>query len=280
MPTVPDPPSRRRYLSALVGGTVLASAGATALAAVDLTTTSSTWGGTVRYRGLEIAGGPADEPLPQVPVRVDDEGYLHGRFPAASGDEIPTTELGGVRYSAEWFRYCDATEHPGLRGDADGDTYLRAAELPPPDLEGSPLPSYGWQREAVAPGDRLHVSHFDDYRSWTNGIGTAGIGKPAMATWRSQETDQPLHVQVLRSERVPGDVAGDDRWLAASTDAGFIAWSARCTNWCAVTAFKGYAASEKFAGADLAYCPRHQSTFDPFSVVASTQVTPRWEDGD
>jgi Rieske Fe-S protein len=263
----PDSSPRRRFLAGLVGGTALSAAGAAGAATVYLSTEDATWGGKIGYRGPRSVTGPADRALPQVPVRVDDDGYLHGRFPAAAGDGVPTTTLGGVDYSAEWFRYCGGTTHPGLRADADQDTYLRAAP-------GSP---YEWQAEALAPGERLHVSAFEDYRTWSNGVGTDGVGKPAMATWRSRGTDETIHVQVLRSARVPGGVDGDDDWLAASTDVGFVAWMADCVNRCAVTAFKGYESSETFDAGDVVYCPRHQSLFDPFEVVADSFAAPKWE---
>lgn len=261
-----DGSRRRRFLAGLVSGSAIATAGITAATTLQRSTRAGTWGGRIRYRGPRNVTGPADRALPQVPVAVDDDGYLHGRWPSSTEGQVPVEVIGGVRYSPEWFRYCEAEEHPGLRPAAGQDTLLRAAPDPP----------YVWQAAALTPGEPLHVSAFSDYATWGNGVGTDGLGKPAMATWRSQGPVPTIRVQVLRSGRVP-DVAGDDAWVRASTDRSFVAWRADCPNYCAITAFKAYESSERFDAGDLVYCPRHQSLFDPFEVVESTFVAPRWE---
>jgi hypothetical protein len=42
------------------------------------------------------------------------------------------------------------------------------------------------------------VSDFENFEAWSNGIGEDGIGKPAMATWRSQDlpASGPMPVQI------------------------------------------------------------------------------------
>lgn len=268
VPEPPAGPTRRRFLTGVVGSAV-AAAGAT-VAAVSIgamTSSRGSGGGRVPYRGMRNVTGPAPRALPQVPVAVDEEGFLRGIWPAATTDGVPVATLGGVRYSADWFRYCGFADRPAFTGDAERDTYLRAAPYPP----------YEWQATAYDPGERLHVSDFSDYESWENGVGTPGLGKPAMATWRSREAHTPFRVQVLRSARVPALREGD-AWLRASTDREFIACAAHCTYGCAATAFKAYGVSEKFDAGDLIYCPDHQSLFDPFDVVAGSFVAPAMED--
>lgn len=189
--------------------------------------------------------------------------------PSAETARSPRRPSAGCATPRSGSATAGAERHPGLRRGADQDTALRAAPDPP----------YDWQRAALSPGERLHVSQFEDYGDWGNGVGTDGLGKPVMATWRSRGVDDPIHVQVLRSSRVPEMRAAGGDWLSASTDGAFVAWRADCTGWCAVTAFKGYGASETFDAGDLVYDPRNQSTFDPFDVVVDMTVTPEWGSG-
>lgn len=76
-------------------------------------------------------------------------------------------------------------------------------------------------------------------------------------------------MQVVRRPRV-SELRSSDDWLFATTDLDFVAWAPLCPNDCATTAFKGYEASEEVGGGDLAYCPRHESLFDPFDVAEGT----------
>lgn len=257
--------SRRRFLAGVVGGAAAITTGTVAATALHLSTSNHDTGGRIKYRGIRKIGGPAD-PLPQVPITVDDDGYLHGVWPDETENGVPTTTIAGVTYSADWFRYCNFEDHAGFRADADEDTSLRSAADPP----------YDWQTDATNHGDRLHTSDFDDYETWGNDIGTAGLGKPAIATWRSQNANRPFFVQVMRSERV-SEMQEDGEWLHATTDDDFIAWVSHCTHWCAVTAFKAYEDSENFGGEDLVYCPKHQSVFDPFDIVTGIVNVPPWE---
>ena len=114
---------------------------------------------------------------------------------------------------------------------------------------------------------------FDDYQEWGNGIGKAGIGKPASAVWR-QTDDGGVPVQIIRSTRVeemangntdlPGSVQS---FISEATDQGFIAWLNKCTHFCCVPGFKTQEGSANFGGADGIYCQCHQSVYDPFSPV-------------
>lgn len=196
-----------------------------------------------------------------MPITVDEEGYLHGVWPMGQTDGVPTETIEGVQYSPAW--YCGLADHPGLVPDATVETYLRSSSDTP----------YEWQAETHEPGERLHVSDFADYETWGNGIGSCGLGKPAMATWRSHGPE-PFPVQVVRSARV-SRLAEEDDWLDASTTDGFVAWSASCPKQCAVTTFEGHVESEQFDAGDLVYCPKHQSPFDPFDIVSSSFVANR-----
>lgn len=259
---------RRRFLKGMVGGGATVSLTTTAVVGVEtITAKRGGGGGLTEYRGIRNVTGPAPRALPQVPVTVDENGYLRGHWPDASSD-VPSTTLGGETYSADWFRYCGFENHDGFRPESTQTGYLRAVAEPP----------YRWQADDFDGGERLRASDFEDYEDWENGIGTDGLGKPAMAQWRSEGSDESFPVQVLRSTRVRELREGGDEWLRASTSQDFIAWAAACTNNCATTAFKGYEESEVFDAGDLVYCPEHQSLFDPFDVVSARYVVPKWDE--
>lgn len=261
---------RRRFLKGVVGGAAAVSlATAGAVSVETMTSTRSRGGGLIGYRGISNVTGPAPRALPQVPLTVDEEGYLRGRWPDTGSDGVPSATLGGVTYSADWFRYCGFEEHDGFRPERTQTAYLRAATDAP----------YEWQAEQFEAGERLHVDDFADYRDWGNGIGTAGLGKPAMAQWRSEDTDRSFPVQVLRSSRIGEMHDRGGEWIRASTSRDFLAWAATCTYKCTTTAFKGYEASEVFDAGDLVYCPKHQSLFDPFEVVSAQYIAPEWNEG-
>ena len=262
---------RRRFVRGVVGGAALAGTGATTSALVESTTRPAGEGGGEReYYGIANTAGPAPRAMPQVPLEITDEGYLRGVWPTSEEREregrtvtVAETELGGVTYSTTWFQYCGVQDLPGIDPEVDQDEYFRSA----------PRPGYDWQSEAKTAGDRLHVDDSTDYEEWGNDVGTDGIGKPAKATWRSVDVDsrKQIPVQVLRSSRVEelvGDAEGGLRnWLEATTAEGFIAWLAKCTHFCCVPEFKGYASSAQFGAADRVYCVCHQSVYDPYEVV-------------
>ncbi len=281
--------SRRRFLTGVVGGGVAVGVGVVATTTLGSMTETPNGGGPVTYRGISNRDGPATRALPQVPIRVDAEGYLHGVWPEQPGQDgiVPTKEFGDVRYSANWFRYCDFADYPGFRPDSDADTYLRSAPDPP----------YDWQARTYHPGEPLNISDFNDYETWDNDIGKAGLGKPALTVWRWAGSDvpagtinedgywqgsgpTPFHVQVLRSPKVHQLRDQGGAWTRASTSAtGFTAWSASCTLNCAMTGFKATRDSEKFEAGDVVYCPHCQSTFSPFEIVTVQFVAPKWNRG-
>ncbi|MFC7068055.1 ubiquinol-cytochrome c reductase iron-sulfur subunit [Halobaculum lipolyticum] len=272
----PAESGRRRFVKGVVGGAALAGVGTVGSAAVNSATSpQGAGGGVTEYVGNVVVDGPAPRGMPQIPVRIDDDGVVRGVWPAlretTQGGRTVTvaeTELGGVTYSGEWFQYCGVQNAPGVEPDADRDDAFRYTT-------GAP---YEWQTASVTPGDPVTVDDFADYREWGNGIGAAGLGKPAAARWRSEGTAENLPVQVIRSATVEA-AAADDEWLAASTASGFIAYLNKCTHFCCVPGFKSTGQSATFGAENLVYCPCHQSVYDPFTVERQTFVAfPRPEE--
>ena len=270
----PASSGRRRFVKGVVGSASLAGVGASTAAMVNTTTNPSGGGGGItEFFGIENTDGPAPRGMPMIPVRIDEEGYLQGLFPewetvTQRGQEIQVarTEVGGIEYGAQWFQYCGVQTYPGLQPDADQDDYFRYADNPP----------YTWQQESVEAGNKIHIDDFSDYEDWGNDIGRAGIGKPAMATWRSQDVggSGTLPVQILRIppddfERIETE---SQEWLDAAATENFVAWLNKCTHFCCVPSFKGTAQSAAFAAANDVYCPCHQSVYDPYSIVRSSYV--------
>ncbi|WP_273835246.1 ubiquinol-cytochrome c reductase iron-sulfur subunit [Halococcus sp. PRR34] len=276
----PAESGRRRFVKGVVGASALGATGISTALATNLTTTSSgAGGGAVQYYGIENTDGPAPRGLPQIPIEVTGNGEIKGIWPevkteTVNNEEVQLAEmqLGGTTYSSEWFQYCGVQTYPGIRPGADQSNFLRSG----------PQPSFEWQSE-LSPGDKLTVDMFDDYETWGNDVGTAGIGKPASATWRSQDLSpqETVPVQVMRSTRIEelAQNASDPairEWLQASTSQGFIAWLNKCTHFCCVPGFKQTA---DFGAADAVYCPCHQSVYDPFSIVERQFTSlPRPED--
>ena len=256
-------------MKGVVGASALGATGVTGASAIKLTTSSSgEGGGATQYFGIENVAGPAPRGMPQIPIEIDDEGYLKGVWPegpkprTVNGQQVspPTEQIGGYTYTSEWFQYCGVQTYAGLAPDADQDNFLRVA-----DSAG-----YEWMSDLSA-GDRLNVDDFEDYETWNNEIGQAGIGKPAMATWRSQDLSpqETIPVQVLRSTRIEELANGGSEyadWVNASTQDGFIAWLNKCTHFCCVPGFKASDQSARFGAANEVYCPCHQSVYDPFSI--------------
>jgi Rieske Fe-S protein len=266
----PPASGRRRFVKGVVASAALASVGTAGAAAVSTTTKpSGGTGGPTDYVGIENTNGPAPRGMPIVPITIDDEGYLQGVWPEVSeetldnGDTITVAEqeMGSVTYSARWFQYCGTQTAAGVRPDAEQDNYLRS------------MPSlYEWQRD-LEPNQRLHVDDFADYEGWSNGIGSAGAGKPAQTTWRSQADDgenvKQLPVQVLRSPRV-SDLPQESEYgdfLREATESDFIAWLDKCTHFCCTPGFNSFRDASKFGATDAVYCQCHQSVYDPFSPV-------------
>lgn len=265
----PADSSRRRFVRGVVGSAALAGVGTAGATLIDTATTPpGIGGGPTTYRGAERVGGPAPRGLPQVPVELDDEGYLLGIWPDLREVEVDgriaivaEMELGGFEYESLWFQYCGIQSAPGVVPDADTDNYLYFTRSS----------NYDWQTEEKTGGERLHISDFEDYQTHAEPIGRGGLGKPAQARWRSEgeAARDVIPVQVIRSPLVE-EAAEDDDWLAASTDQGFIAFLNQCTHFCCVPGWKTYRDAPQFDAEDLIYCQCHQSVFDPFSIVTQT----------
>jgi Rieske Fe-S protein len=265
----PPRTDRRRFVKGVVGAGALAGVGTGAAGAISTATNAvGGTGGPTEFVGIENTDGPAPRGMPIVPLTIDDEGYLKGVWPDVEERELPDgstievteQEMGGLTYSGRWFQYCGVQTARGLEPTADQDNYLRSS-----------ADAYEWQSD-LDPGARLHVDDFEDYETWTNGVGRAGVGKPAGATWRSQAAEgedvTEIPVQVLRSTRVPelveASAVGD--FLEEATEQGFMAWLNKCTHFCCSPGFKSEG-SARFDAANEVYCQCHQSVYDPFSPV-------------
>ncbi|WP_129112998.1 ubiquinol-cytochrome c reductase iron-sulfur subunit [Halegenticoccus tardaugens] len=269
---------RRRFVKGVVGGATLVGAGATGATTINLATApAGEGGGATEMMAIEQTGGPAPNGMPQIPIEIDDEGFLKGVWPEVKtetqeGVQIKVAEmnLGGVTYSGEWFQYCGLESYGGIDPQAEEDNFLRSDANPP----------YSWQSDAYSEGDKLHVDDFSDYKEWGNEVGADGVGKPATGTWRSQESDDTLPIQVIRSERIEQKVQNDE-WLQASTQNGFIAWMNKCTHFCCVPGYKQTADAARYGAANGVYCQCHQSTYDPFTIVQELFIArPRPTDSD
>jgi len=260
----PTSSGRRRFVKGVVGSAGLAAVGATTAVSVDSATQrTGTGGGTTEFFAIENTDGPAPRGMPVIPLNIDDEGYIQGVYPEVKtvergGEEIEVAEqdLGGITYSSDWFQYCGIQSYQGIYPGYEGDNYFRH----PSD------PTYDWQSDFA--GARINISDFEDYETWNNDIGTAGLGKPASATWRSQDTENSIPVQVLRSTRVEELTENLDgeagEFLRAAASQGAIAWLNKCTHFCCVPGFK----ISTYENADnRVYCPCHQSIYNPFSIV-------------
>jgi Rieske Fe-S protein len=272
----PAETDRRRFVKGVVGGAALSGAGTVGGVSVNsLTNPTGKGGGLTLFYGVENTFGPAPRAMPQIPVEIDDDGFLKGRFPEVkevteAGETVEVAEeaVADITYSNRWFQYCGVQTYPGVRVDTvDGfDEYFRYAP-------GGELPQgLSWQAESdeISEGDKVNVEQFSDYESWGNDVGTSGLGKPAKVTWRSEglDAEETMIVEVIRSTRVENDaIEGNSEWLNESTKQGFIAYLDKCTHFCCVPSFKGYPGSAKFDGQNGIYCPCHQSIYDPYSIV-------------
>jgi Rieske Fe-S protein len=279
----PEESGRRRFVKGIVGSSALAGVGTATAGAVNTTTNpSGLGGGSMAYVGIENVAGPAPRAMPQIPVRIDTEGYVKGlwgkvveKTEGGKVFKVAETEFSGpggdsITYSSQWFQYCGVQTYPGVQPEADQDNYFRHADSD----------YYAWQNEEVEPGDRIHIDDFENYQSWGNDIGRGKLGKPALATWRSQGVppSNTMPVQLIRSRLV--EQAEDNPWIAESTREGFIAFLNKCTHFCCVPGFKAFKDSEKFEGeGDHVYCQCHQSVYDPFNLVRRSFVAlPRPEE--
>ncbi|MXR21137.1 Rieske 2Fe-2S domain-containing protein [Halobacterium bonnevillei] len=272
----PESSGRRRFVKGVVGSAAVAGVGTASIAAVDaITNPTGAGGGSTQYFGVENTAGPAPRAMPMVPLETDEEGYLRGVYPEIKEEEqagqtvqVAREELGGITYEIDWFQYCGVQEYQGLQPSYDGDNYFRYTG-------GS---TYDWQPSS----GRMHVDDFDDYESWANDYGEAGIGKPAKGTWRSQDTDNNIPVQIIRSSVLEDKIAEESGeaidWLEAATEDGFMAILNKCTHFCCAPS--GFRSSNYGGAGDKIYCQCHQSIYDPYSIVKRRFVAfPRPEDG-
>jgi Rieske Fe-S protein len=284
----PTESGRRRFVKGVVGSAALAGLGTGGAAAVGLATApSGAGGGITQFMGIENTAGPAPRGMPIVPIEIDGEGAIKGVWPevqeVTEGGrtiQVAETDIGGFTYSSAWFQYCGVQTFQGIQPGTDEDNFMRAGE-------GAP---YDWQTEAKSAGDKLFVEDFADYEEWGNGIGASGRGKPAMASWRSQnEGADTIPVQVVRSPEVTKMANGEGKYselpgpvqsfISEATADGFIAWLDKCTHFCCVPAYKAYEGSAKFGAENDVYCQCHQSVYDPFSPVQKSYVAlPRPEE--
>jgi Rieske Fe-S protein len=274
----PQESGRRRFVKGVVGSAALGTVGVGSAAAINTATSPSGGGGGPRqFIGIENTSGPAPRGMPIIPVEVTGGGEIRGIFPEAEtvekgGQQVTVAEMdvGGVTYSSSWFQYCGVEQYEGVQPEADADNLLRA-----PSEAG-----YTWMEEFDA-GEALTVDMFEDYEEWGNGIGRAGLGKPASARWRSEaEGAKTMPIQLLRSPEVSKMINGEQGFrdysqlsggirdfLDAATDQNFMAWLNKCTHFCCVPSFKKLGGSAQFGGENQVYCQCHQSIYDPFSPL-------------
>ncbi|MFB6195388.1 MAG: ubiquinol-cytochrome c reductase iron-sulfur subunit [Haloplanus sp.] len=271
----PPESGRRRFVKGVVGGAALAGVGVTGTATINSATSSpGAGGGATQAWAIENTAGPAPRGMPMIPIEIDDEGFIKGVWPEVQqitqgGRTVKIARTQNFRgtgqtYSQEWFQYCGVQSYQALRPTLDTDNYFRVGSNP----------GYAWQSQAYSEGDRLNIDDFQNYETWNNGFGEPGKGKPATGTWRSQNAEDVVPIQVLRSpiiERLvngEGDISETARnWLKAASSQGMIAWLNKCTHFCCVPGWKQSPDAAKFGEADDIYCPCHQSLYDPFSIV-------------
>ena len=198
----PAESGRRRFVKGVVGGAALAGVGATGAVSINtLTTSSGAGGGPVEAMVIENTAGPAPRGMPQIPIEIDDDGFIKGIWPEIQTETVEGVEVevarqdmpGDVTYSQEWFQYCGLESNNALDPSYESDNYFVQ----------DPGGGYEWQSDK-SEGDRFNISEFDDYTEWQSaaGIGSAGIGKAANAIWRSGESSNPLPITILRSEAI------------------------------------------------------------------------------
>ncbi|MFB6074396.1 MAG: ubiquinol-cytochrome c reductase iron-sulfur subunit [Haloarculaceae archaeon] len=264
----PEESGRRRFVKGIVGSAALSSVGAGGAAALDATTQpSGQGGGTTTYFGIENIGGPAPRGMPMIPIEITSSGEIQGVPPSTAAEASASGFNGsGVPYIWEWFQYCGVQSYAGIGPADNADNLFRASQG-----------TYHWQND-YEDGAPLTVDMFSDYQDWGNGIGRSGLGKPGMATWRSQaEGAQTIPVQVLRTPAVgkmvdaQGEYSDIDESVRAfvegATAQNVMAWLDKCTHFCCTPGFKADPVSAKFDAENDVYCPCHQSVYNPFSVV-------------
>ncbi|MBX0321633.1 ubiquinol-cytochrome c reductase iron-sulfur subunit [Halomicroarcula sp. F13] len=264
----PAETGRRRFVKGVVGSAALSSVGVGGAAAVDATTDAAgEGGGTTTFVGVENTDGPAPRGMPIIPIEING-GEISGLWPEfdpEAGVAIARDFGGsGIDYSSAWFQYCGIQSSSGIYPQAErNNTFLNSPG------------SFTWQGE-IEQGAPLTVDMFEDYQEWGNGIGKAGLGKPASANWRDGEGGG-VPVQILRSVEIEKMANGEGKYselpnsiknfVSEATQDGFIAWLNKCTHFCCVPGFKTQEGSVNFGAEDRIYCQCHQSVYNPFSPV-------------
>jgi hypothetical protein len=107
----PEDTNRRRFVKGVVGGAALAGVGAAGATTVNtLTNPTGAGGGVTEFYGVENTDGPAPRAMPQIPIDIDEEGYLIGQFPTSGSETI-----GDIEYKPDWFQYCGLQTYPGVQ---------------------------------------------------------------------------------------------------------------------------------------------------------------------
>lgn len=263
---------RRRFVKGIVGAASLAAVGSTGVTAVNTATPpTGSGGGVTEFMGIEHTGGPAPRGMPLIPVEIEEDGTISGRWPELVEEEVEgqteflaEEELGGITYSSQWFQYCGKQTSPALLPQAQQDN----------TFVSSPQAQYEWQTEELSEGDPLNLDHFEDYEEWGNEIGEDGVGKPAAATWRSDGLDggDVLEVVVMRSALVE-EAAEDDEFLAEATQEGVFAYLNVCTHFCCIPGFKVSETAQNIGAGDEVFCQCHQSLYDPFTISEQSFIS-------
>lgn len=269
----PSESGRRRFVKGVVGSAALSGVGVGGAATVNLATQpTGGGGGPTPFVGITNTGGPAPRGMPFIPLELDDEGFFKGIWPevetvteAGQTYKVAKMDIGGRTYSSEWFQYCGRQKAEGVQPAAEQNNYFLS----------SPSPAYDWQKEELSEGDRLNIEHFSNYETWGNGIGDAGVGKPAEGTWRSEGTESVLPVTLIRSKRIEEQAKRDDevgKWYSAASVEGTIAYLNVCTHFCCVPGYKETGQSAQYSAENGVYCQCHQSTYDPFTPEFGTFI--------
>ena len=274
----PSDSGRRRFVKGVVGSAALSGVGVGGAATVNLATQpAGGGGGPTEFVGIRLQGGPAPRGMPYIPIEIEDNGDIRGVWPEA--EEVTEDgvtflqaeqDVGGRTYSTEWFQYCGRQQSEGIQPDADQDNYFRS--VAPGDAR------HEWQADQLGGGDTLNVEHFSDYETWGNEFGRDGVGKPAKATWRSDDVaeDEIVPVTVIRSKLIEEKAQRDDevgQWYSAASSRGVIAYMNVCTHFCCVPGYKFSESAAQFDIEDGVYCQCHQSQYDPFTPEFDTFVS-------
>jgi len=274
----PSETGRRRFVKGVVGSSALSGVGVGGAATINLATQpAGGGGGPTEYVGVTLKGGPAPRGMPYIPIEIEDNGDIKGVWPGAQEVteggvtfQEAKTEIGGRTYSTEWFQYCGRQQSEGIQPATDQDNYFRSIAAEDARHE--------WQANELVEGQKLTIEHFSNYETWGNGIGKDGLGKPAKATWRSQDVpeDQVVPATVIRSPIIEEKAQRDDevgQWYSAASSRGVIAYMNVCTHFCCVPGYKFTQSAADFNAIDGIYCQCHQSRYDPFTPEFGTFVS-------